>query len=294
MAMNKQEFIDLCPVYALGALDGDDLAAFRAAMAAADAEMRAALADALQTAANLSLGAPAAVPSAAVKDRLMARVRTSSASSVSSAASAETVPSESPSPAAVRSKAPGRGSWLDRVLVAWLTPRPVLAMSFGLLVLAVGLVVYVQSLSGNLRTKDYALAVASDRIMELQDSLSQKEALLEVIRARGMQIVVLGGTEASPAGYGKVMWDPERKTAVLQVSLPPQPEGKDYQLWVIRDSKPVDAGVFQVSARDGLYKIDRLVETDKAHINAFAVTVEPKGGVPQPTGAMVLLGAVEI
>src|SRR5690606_19563656 len=131
---------------------------------------------------------------------------------------------------------------------------------------------------------DHALAVARDRIMELQDSLSRKEALLEVIRSREMQVVLMAGTEASPAGYGKILWDPERKIAVLQVSLPPEPEGMDYQLWVIRDSKPVDAGVFQVSARadrrDGLYKIDRLVETDRKHINAFAVTLEPKGGVP--------------
>jgi len=291
--MNKQEFLDLCPLYALGALDGDDLARFRAVLAdarALDDEMRAALAEATHAAAQLSLAAPEALPSAAVKDRLMARIRGAEAAAPLAAPAETIVP-----PAARR---PVRqASWLDRVLTAWLTPRPALAFAFGLLVLSVGLVVYVQTLNRSVSDKDAALVAARSHILELRDSLSRKDALLEVIRARGLQVVAMAGTEASPAGYGKILWDPERKSAVLQVSLPPQPSGKDYQLWVIRDGKPVDAGVFQVStggADDGMYRIERLVETDKAVINAFAVTVEPKGGVPQPTGSMVLLGAVEI
>jgi anti-sigma-K factor RskA len=294
MAMNKQEFLDLCDAYALGALDGDDLIRFREVLqnaAAMDAEMRDVLTSALHAAEQLSLTAPEAAPSPAVKQRLMARVRTSEAS----------LPRTE---ARVASFDPPREPWIGRLFGAWLTPRPAYAFAFSLLVALVGLIAYVNSLSGNLKHQEGALALARDRILELQDSLSQKEALLEVIRSREMQLVVLSGTDSNPTGFGKILWDPERKTAVLQVSLPPQPDGTDYQLWVIRDQKPVDAGVFQVSARGGdvrtagsnggLYKIDRLVETDKRHINAFAVTVEPKGGVPQPTGKMMLLGGIEI
>jgi len=119
--------------------------------------------------------------------------------------------------------------------------------------------------------------------------------MLAVLQAKDMHMVAMNGLEVNPSGYGKVLWDPARKVAVLQVYLPPEVDDKDYQLWVIRDGKPVDAGVFQVKAsgQNGmLYKIDRLVETDKAHINAFAVTLEPKGGVPQPTGKMYLMGNI--
>jgi hypothetical protein len=64
-----------------------------------------------------------------------------------------------------------------------------------------------------------------------------------------------------------------------------------------RDKVPVDAGVFQVrggsQGRGGkLYKIDRLVEADKNRINAFAITLEPKGGLKQPSGKMYLLGSI--
>src|SRR5690606_20439473 len=80
MAMNKQEFLDLCGAYALGALDGEDLLLFREAMAHADADMKAALAEALRAAEHLSLAAPEAVPSPAVKDRLMKSIRAQAAS----------------------------------------------------------------------------------------------------------------------------------------------------------------------------------------------------------------------
>jgi anti-sigma-K factor RskA len=302
MAMNKQEFLDLCDAYALGALDGDDLVRFREVLqnaGAIDAEMREALSSAMRAAEQLSLSAPEAAPSPAVKQRLMARIRASEAIQDDVAAAPAASPTVPRKTRAASFDTP-RAGWGSRLFGAWLTPRPAYAFAFSLLVLLVGLGSYVLSLNGNLKSQQGALALAHDRILELQDSLSQKEALLEVIRSREMQLVVLSGTDNNPAGYGKILWDPERKTAVLQVSLPPQPDGTDYQLWVIRDQKPVDAGVFQVSAKgedlrtDGLYKIDRLVETDKRHINAFAVTVEPKGGVPQPTGKMVLLGGIEI
>ena len=122
------------------------------------------------------------------------------------------------------------------------------------------------------------------------------EGLLDVIRSNKMEVVVMNGLEADPSGYGKIIWDPVNKKAILHISnLPKQPSNKDYQLWVIRDKKPVDAGLFQVSDnRSGgqLYKIDNLVESNRSRINAFAVTLEPKGGVPQPTGKMYLLGSI--
>jgi hypothetical protein len=134
------------------------------------------------------------------------------------------------------------------------------------------------------------------RLTVLEDSLAQQTALLEVIRSKGMQVAVMGGLEPSPAGYGKILWDPEARRAILHISnLPPIPADKDYQLWVIRDQKPVDAGVFHVAvekAGGDLYRIENLVEADRKRINAFAVTLEPKGGLPQPSGKMYLLGSI--
>jgi hypothetical protein len=294
--MTKQEFLEACEAHALGALDPDDRERFYLALPQADDEMNAALDGALRTADLLSLTLGAMAPGPDVKRRLMASVH------ADLAGNPESAPRKNPRPFRFPET---RRPLLERVFGAWMQPRLGVAAAFSLLVLAAGLVAYNLSLNEKLASRQTALLDARGRmealadstrarIESLQDSLSQKEAMLEVIRARGMEMVALGGMEDT-ARYGKILWDPERKVAVLTVTLPPEPDGMDYQLWVIRDNKPMDAGVFQVGARsggDGMYRIEQLVETDKKRISAFAVTLEPKGGMPQPTGKMFLMGEI--
>jgi hypothetical protein len=292
--MNRQEFLEACEAHALGALDPVDRERFHLALPDADPEMKEALDEALHTAELLSLTVVAASPAPSVRDRLMAQVR---------ADHAETA---EPRPAArtFRFSEESRPSLIER-LFGSAGPRIGFASAFALLLVAVGLGVYTSTLTDKLSAQKVALldtheamdALADStrtRISLLQDSLSRQKAMLEVISARGMQMVAMNGMEDTTR-YGKIIWDPERKLALLQVSLPPEPDGMSYQLWVIRDNKPMDAGVFQVGAQeggDGLYRIEQLVETDKKHINAFAVTMEPKGGMPQPTGKMYLMGPI--
>ena len=100
-----------------------------------------------------------------------------------------------------------------------------------------------------------------------------------------------GMEEMSPNGYGKVVWDKQGGRALLQVAgIPTVPTDKDYQLWFIVNGQPVSAGVFAVEdqRRDNFFKIEQL--RSDADEGAFAITMEPKGGVPQPTGDMYLLG----
>jgi anti-sigma-K factor RskA len=188
-------------------------------------------------------------------------------------------------PKAARGIAPE--TLIDRLL--WGIRRKGVGIAFGLtvvvLVMVIGFSLYVLSL---LRTVDRQKV----EITALKDDLQKKEELLNVLQARRVDMVIMNGLEPSPEGYGKIIWDPERKVAILQISnLPTVPKDKDYQLWVIKDKKPVSAGVFAItSEKEGFFKITPLIETDLKHINAFAVTLEPKGGVPQPTGKMYLLG----
>ncbi len=291
MAMDRQEFLDLCPAYALGLLDGDDLARFRKALAAADTELLAAYRAAAHTAANLSLAAPEAELSPQVLARLMARIEAPASGSVGpQGARAAT----RPGPA---SGAPGPASSGPATRIAWLIPfRFAVGTAVALVLACLGLIAYVAALHQGLDRAQIAASAGRARIQALEDSLARSEAMLAVIKSAQMQMVALKGQDVDPVGYGKIIWDPVARKAILHVSnLPPEPADKDYQLWVIRDSKPVDAGVFQVkgSRPDGeLYKIDNLVEADRSRISAFAVTLEPKGGLTQPSGKMYLLGSI--
>ena len=95
----------------------------------------------------------------------------------------------------------------------------------------------------------------------------------------------------SPGAAGSTYVNPRAHEALFYAfGLPRLPDRKTYQLWFIAAGKPVSAGTFAVDPRgDASVQVDRV--TDPRQIQAWAVTVEPLGGVPQPTGAMVLKGA---
>lgn len=62
---------------------------------------------------------------------------------------------------------------------------------------------------------------------------------------------------------------------VNNVQLPQTPTNKQYQLWALKGGKPIDLGVFNA---DGTMQNMKIVES----ADAFAVTLEDKGGSPSP------------
>ena len=189
-----------------------------------------------------------------------------------------------------RGRQPTKGGFFGRL--AALPRQQGSGLALGLTIAAVLMVgafsLYVASL---MRTMDQQAI----QITELKNDLTRNEELLGVLQARRVDIVIMNGLEVNPEGFGKIIWDSERKVALLQISnLPIVPRDKDYQLWIIKEEKPVSAGVFAVrTKKDNFFRIDPLVETDPGHIKAFAVTMEPRGGVAQPTGEMYLRGSPE-
>ncbi|MDD8019393.1 MAG: anti-sigma factor [Bacteroidota bacterium] len=168
-------------------------------------------------------------------------------------------------------------------------------------ILEVGTLAYV--MHDDAISKEHQIARMESQLNDQQrrtapnNGVQTKEEMLAVLQSPKMEMVLMNGQQVNPAGYGKIMWDPERKSAVLQVSkLPALPADKDYQLWFLDKNKtPVSAGVFSVTTdQENMFKVFSLNVPDKKEITAFAVTMEPKGGMPQPTGTMYLLGATTL
>ena len=69
------------------------------------------------------------------------------------------------------------------------------------------------------------------------------------------------------------------------------PTHKTYQLWVIEGKNaPVSVGTF-LTDKNGIVHADfRGLAAQQNSFNTFAVTAEPQGGMPFPTGPMHLLG----
>ncbi|MCE7934510.1 MAG: hypothetical protein DYG96_07945 [Chlorobi bacterium CHB2] len=104
------------------------------------------------------------------------------------------------------------------------------------------------------------------------------------------QVVTLAGLEAAPSAIAMVHWNPATGDVALSVEgLPAPPEDKQYQLWALADGKPIDAGVFDLA--DQPEALHHMKKIDRAE--AFAITLEPRGGMPTPTGAMYVLGKMK-
>lgn len=164
-----------------------------------------------------------------------------------------------------------------------------------------GLALYTQQQSSLVDQKETQRTVLQNELEEqnqlltqLETELERKKELLAILESREVNFILMAGLETNPDGYGKIIWDPENERALLQVANLPEPSyEQDYQLWLIKDNQsPISAGVFsfEQTSTDLFYRIDKLNVRPSDISNTFAVTLEPKGGAPQPTGEMYLAG----
>jgi len=268
---HSEHFEELCAGYVLNALSAAENEEFEELMREADEDQRQTF-DEMQSAANnLAFTVEKVQPSASVKKAVIKNIESGSTSDDAVAVSA--VPTDS------ESKEKSRG--LSRSTLA-------MAASFALLIITLALAYFAFDQNATINEQEAT-------ITELKSENQQKDEMLSILGARTVDLVVMDGLEVNPGGYGKVIWDAENQQALLQVSnLPEVPSGKAYQLWLIKNNKPVPSGLFsvQTGAKDSFFKIEQMADANKQSANAFAITLEPEGGSQQPTGAMYMLGNV--
>jgi len=255
---------ELLPAYALGALDGDDLRELEAHLAAGCEECRRQLALWQGDLEALAAGVEPVAPSDVTRARVLRL-----------AGGTDRAPAAPPR----------RTPW-------WMT-----AAAAVLLALALWGLLGQERMEREVR----GLEAERDRLsrqvngLEQQVGLARDEArraqqALQVLAAPGVQSVLLAGLGPSPGAKGRTYVNPSTRDALFYAfDLPSLPADKTYELWFIAAGKPVAAGTFEVDPRGtGTVRVERV--TDARQIQAWAVTIEPRGGVPQPTGAMVLKG----
>ena len=127
------------------------------------------------------------------------------------------------------------------------------------------------------RERDRQMALTSQEIAWLKDPR--------------VQVALLKGLEGNPAARAKLLWNPGTRQGILWVSgLPPLPLDQSYELWAFVGDQPMPAGTFDAKGDAAtVIPISRQETLDEAPVK-FAVSVEPKGGVASPTGAIVLVG----
>jgi anti-sigma-K factor RskA len=121
---------------------------------------------------------------------------------------------------------------------------------------------------------------------------SQLAELQSAQRVSLMQITLLKSLlEGSPDSAGVSVWDKEHQKGIFVADkLPPLPDDKTYQLWILdpKYTTPVSAGVFAVDDQ-GHARVEFTPVLPVDRSDRLAVSIERKGGVPQPEGRIVLL-----
>jgi len=159
--------------------------------------------------------------------------------------------------------------------------------------------------NGRLAERDRQIKMLDAKLVQLQqdrdrlnDSLSNQKKridhatrLVALISAPSSKLVRLAGTEAAPGASGYALVAEGQKLMFTGANLPGLQPDKSYQLWLMRGRSPgiVSAGVFggdqmTIELNDASLLRD---------VKALAVTVEPKGGSPLPTGHKLLVGTAK-
>lgn len=149
----------------------------------------------------------------------------------------------------------------------------------------------VQTLQAQRTADDAKLTSIRGDLDKARRQLGRFAMVNRILATPGLETVHLAGLETAPKASAQALVTADASRAVFYVSNLAQTEAdKTYQLWVIAGGRPLTAGLFTVD-KSGSASVVLEKLAAEAPIEAWAVTIEPAGGVPRPTGPMVLRGA---
>lgn len=163
-----------------------------------------------------------------------------------------------------------------------------LAAASVLLLLALSATYYV--LNNKIVSQQSEMAALNTKYNSQLASNAKYAEELALINHHLTKKIVLNGVAGTPNAKAIVYWNTLNHRVIVSPSdLPAPPVGKQYQLWALLDGKPVDAGVFDVNS-DSI-KLEEVKQV--AGAQAFAITLEQKGGAISPTlSAMYVMGNI--
>lgn len=149
----------------------------------------------------------------------------------------------------------------------------------------------------SLKQIENSLVATQLRVAELESSnqvmvvnYQNMEQNMSIMRDNNTIPCPLKSVEGRDPSYSaNIYWNSSTQMVYLDVkNLPDAPRGKQYQLWALKDGKPIGLGVFDMN--NSTASLMEMGQFD--HPDAFAVTLEKTGGVESPTmDEMYIYGA---
>jgi anti-sigma-K factor RskA len=167
------------------------------------------------------------------------------------------------------------------------------AMKFtGWMAIAASLILVVSVISfyfyTNWKSSEKTISSQQEQLSDIENTSRQMHDAMAAMADPGTAKIVMSGTPAHPGMEATVYWNKSTQTIYLHVdNMPATPSDGQYQLWAIGKNGPVDAGVFDLQT--GMIKMKNAGDAQ-----AFAVTLEKRGGSPTPTlSNMYVIGKVQ-
>ncbi|RQO72134.1 hypothetical protein DBR43_13015 [Pedobacter sp. KBW06] len=149
--------------------------------------------------------------------------------------------------------------------------------------------------------KDQIIALNQDKqkfantVNYMKETNQELKTIADMPNDPDWKVVKLAGTKMAPQAKMMVYWHTSGRHVMVdnsKMGLPQNDQAHQYQLWALVNGKPVDLGVFDVKA-DTTHILLKMKEIGSAQ--AFAVTLEKRGGVASPTmDQMIVMGGVSI
>lgn len=248
-------------LYALGVMEGEERAGIEKHIGMC-VPCAGKLAMARGRVAVLSLPAETVAPPANVKQRLMEKIH----------AEKTAQPAETPAQPAQEERIPAH--WWT---LAWATTAFALA--------AVAIIFWVKTNELKLEIQNLqSLAAHQNTVIERTHAIA---ALLTSPQTISVNLAPQPPAATEP---GRVFYNAQLGALIYAGSLPQLESGKSYELWLIPPSgNPLPAGVFAPKPNGDVEVVLPKIPAGVS-AKAFAVTIEPAGGAPSPTGEKVQVG----
>jgi hypothetical protein len=291
------EYRDIIALAALDAADGAELREVEAHLASC-AECRAELRELRGASSALALAAPPVAPSPELRTRLLASLKSTPQESARERSGGEGVGRASESVGRARANVVSLEDARRDPRRAFVSRRAynLTAIAASLLVVSLAVVSTVlwrrnAALNSAVASLSNALERARGDLGQTRNELAGARREREMLISPEMRTAQLAGTKMAESARARLTYDERTGEAMFTAAkLPPAPAGKAYQLWYIADGKPMPGSVFTTDA-EGRAEMRASIPREGLRAQVFAVTLEPAGGLPAPSGEIYLKGA---
>jgi anti-sigma-K factor RskA len=279
--MTWDEVKEIAPLYVIGALDEKTAHEVEASLHSATPEQQRDVARWRDMATLLPQALPLQTPPDYLRERLLNRI----------VEETQQTPIEI---AVEESTLKGMSELGEKKVLPFVQPRRaesrtarwLLIAATALLAFTAG---YLFKQNAELTRERYALARERD---DLSKEMAAWRGQVDDIVSPRTRIIVMAG-DGTPQSNAKIVWDTKaQQWAIYIFDLPAPPSDKEYQLWYVTQNAKISAAVFRTNEQGRSVLKLTLPPEALVGLAATAVTLEPRGGSPQPTGKFYLKASI--